>query len=181
MKLSVMDFMDLEIDSNTEEYSEERVRELWGNKKRLTPHEICDLKIPSEDKVVVLLTCITQSQARLFACDCAETDPYKDESSDRFIAIARRHADGFLTREELSDAHKEAWKLKDTDGLRITESDGYEVAWDMCYNAGWNQATVDSTDYTKDERTDEEEELRMVCYENEMKKRVKMLLDMIGN
>ena len=99
-------------------YTEERIRKLFGLRKRLTALQILRLPIPEEDWLWAVLHSdfLTDQQMRLFACDCAERvlpifkAAYPSDKHPReCIDVARRFANGAATKEELSAARDAAW------------------------------------------------------------------------
>lgn len=111
------------------EYSEERVRALFGRRKYMTASQILDLEIPAEDRIWAVLheELLTDTQLRMFACDCAErvlrherrngNEP--DGRSWAAVRVSRRYARGLATDDELADAQAYAM---DAFGIRVNRS-----------------------------------------------------------
>jgi len=92
------------------DYTEARVRELMGT--GLTPAQVSELPIPVEDRFWVLTHALyaqSPSQARLLACDIAETVAHLGgQVCVDTIAVARRYARGEATDRELASARASA-------------------------------------------------------------------------
>ena len=114
------------------EYTELRVKELIGRGK--TPLEICDLKIPAEDRFWVVLRneVIPENDLHELACKFAEQalraerkagrDPHPD--SWKIIKVKRRWLKGKATDEQLSAARSATWS----------------AAWSDAGSAAWSAA-----------------------------------------
>ncbi len=96
-----------------EEYTRDRVADLWDGRDGLTPREISELCIPVEDRLWALIyVVLNDRQRRLFACDCAERALQRERDNDRepdprgwaAIEAARKHAVGAATAAEMSAA-----------------------------------------------------------------------------
>jgi hypothetical protein len=96
-------------------YTRERVAELVG--EGMTPRQIAGLDIPAKDRLWCLISlAMDDRQRRMLACDCAEralirerdagSEP--DPRSWEAVRVARLHADGRATGEELAPARTAA-------------------------------------------------------------------------
>ena len=107
--ITVGDIMDLR---PCKEYSRERVAELWGGADALTLTQICDLDIPTMDRIWALCQLLPDREARLFACDCAARAlslvDNPDFRSMEAVTVARRYANGEATEAELKAAREAA-------------------------------------------------------------------------
>jgi hypothetical protein len=96
-------------------YSEERVRELAGDKERWSALEILALGIPAEDRLWAALReeLVGAPILHEFACRCAERALARIESPDpclaALIAAKRRWLRGEATGKELRAARAAAW------------------------------------------------------------------------
>ena len=90
------------------DYTAARVRELMGT--GLTPAQVSELPIPVEDRFWVFAHALSPVEARLLACDIAETVAHLGgQVCVDTIAVARRYAHGEATDEELAAARFAAW------------------------------------------------------------------------
>ena len=129
-------------------YPRERVAALWAGREALTAEEIAALEIPEADRVWALckwLGEISQSSARLFACDCADRALLRvanpDPRSVAAVAVARRHAAGDATDEEL-EAARWAARVAAWEAAR-------EVAWAAwaAWEAAWEAARAAAVEW----------------------------------
>ncbi len=107
------------------EYPKKRVIELIGDGK--TPLEICDLNIPSEDRLWVLLRLeiIPELKLHELACDFAQAVAHlnPDPRVQAVIDAKRKWIKGEITNEELAAARAAALAARD-------------AAWDAALAAG---------------------------------------------
>ena len=125
-------------------YTEARVRELM--QCGLTPAQISELPISVVDRFWVLAQALyaqSPSQARLLACDIAETVAYLGgRVCMDTIAVARRYARGEATDRELDSAWDSAWDAAGDaagdaawDAARAAAGD---AAWSAARDAAWD-------------------------------------------
>ena len=99
---------------NGENYTEARVRQLFGRRKYMTALQMLNLDIPYEDRLWAVLhdELIEARIMRLFACDVAEralrherlAGGEPDSRSWEALRVSRRYAVGKATEEELAAA-----------------------------------------------------------------------------
>jgi hypothetical protein len=121
-----------------EEYTREKVEELFSGRESLTARDIVDLYIPAKDKVWALLhnEFISDGQTHLYACDVAEralvaereAGREPDERSWAAIEAKRAWLDGKITDEELAAAREAA------------RGAAWAAAWEAARRAAWGAA-----------------------------------------
>jgi hypothetical protein len=127
-----------------ESYTPEMIRDGIGGGK--TPLEICDLDIPAQDKLWLLLReeIIPAKDLHEFACQFAETALHAERAAGRephpdswkAIEVKRRWMAGVATDEDLSAASATAW-----DAAWATAWDAaWATAWDAARDAAWAAA-----------------------------------------
>jgi hypothetical protein len=101
-----------------EDYTLERVSELWGGNDTLTPQQIAELDIPAADRLWALINaCMDDTKRRLFACDCVERALQRESAAGRepdsrsweAISVSRGFAYGDASEAELAAARCAAW------------------------------------------------------------------------
>jgi hypothetical protein len=122
-------------------YPRERVAALWGVREALAAAEIAALEIPEADRVWALckwLDALSQSSARLFACDYADRALSRvanpDPRSVAAVAVARRHAGGHATDEELVAAEWAA-RVAAWEAEHAMDAVASEAAWEAAASA----------------------------------------------
>jgi hypothetical protein len=87
-------------------YSDERILELFGGRESVSLLDVLQSDIPDADRVWVASRALSERDARLFACWCAEQvlPDDCDPRSRAAIEVARRFAYGKAARKELHAA-----------------------------------------------------------------------------
>ena len=128
--ITVDDIMDLR---PCEEYSRERVAELWGDADALTLTQICDLDIPTMDRIWAMCQLLPDREARLFACDCAARAlslvDNPDFRSMEAVTVARRYSNGEATEAELVSAEAGAWTAAVEAAWKTARDAAVAAAW----------------------------------------------------
>jgi len=102
---------------NGKNYTESKVKKLFGRRKHMSVLRVLNLKIPSEDRLWAVLRpeLIDEKTLRLFACDCAERILKAEQKAERktdirswkAIEVSRLFVYGEATKKEL-DAARDA-------------------------------------------------------------------------
>ena len=92
-------------------YDDDQIAEHFGDRESVTLLEVLDSEIAAQDRVWVASYALSERDARLFACWCAEQvlGDDCDPRSRAAVDVARRYALGEATSEELSAARDAAW------------------------------------------------------------------------
>ena len=147
-------------ENNGKNYTRERVTELWGGKKSLTPLEISALDIPAADRLWVLLRpeIIPEKLLHELACQFAEYSlhifekKYPDDKRPRLAIEAKRAwIKGEISDEELSIARDAAgdaaWAARAA--ARAARAAAGYAAWaarDAARDAAWDAARAAARD-----------------------------------
>ena len=141
------------------DYSEVRIRELFGKRRQATVQEILRSKIPPKDRlwVVLRVKLISPKILRLFACNCAERALKKerkmgrepDERSWAAVRVARRFAAGRASTDELVAARNAAGNVAGAvTGAAVTAMSAWRATRDnveaVAQAAAWNAAEAES-------------------------------------
>ena len=118
-------------------YPDDRVRELFGTRKRVTVRTIATAPIPVADRIWLLVRLMDARTQRIFACDCADRALARIASPDprsiEAVRVARLYADGKATNAELAAA----W---DAAGAAAGAA-AWAAAWDAAWAAAWAAET----------------------------------------
>lgn len=132
------------------EYTEEKVKKLFGRRRKLSGLQIAALRIKPDDIFWAVLKhgFLPDKSLRHFACDCAEHVLHffeeqhpEDKRPRQSIEMARCFAEGFATYEELATAGDASWAAA-RDASRAASRDASRAAswaasWDASRAASW--------------------------------------------
>jgi len=129
-----------------EEYTEARIRRLFGRRKYMDALRIAALDIPVEDRIWAAIHLLDDRQQRLWGCDCAERALFRERDAGRepdprsweAIRVSRLYANGEATLEELAAARAAAgaaWSAADA-AARAAAGAAWDAAGDARAAAG---------------------------------------------
>jgi hypothetical protein len=133
-----------------DEYSRSRVQKLGSGREGLTPLEICDLDIPAEDRLWVLLRpeIIPETQLHILACHRAEQallnerklghEP--DKRSWKAIEVKRAWIEGNASDEDLDAARAAAWDAARAAARDAARAAAWAAARAAAGDAAWDAA-----------------------------------------
>jgi len=131
---------------NGKNYTEKRVRKLFGRRKYMTADQIFNLDIPDEDKIWAMLhkELMTEREMRLFACDCAERALQRERRAGRepdkrswdAVHIARLYAEGKAAEDQLQVARAAAGAAARAAAWAAVRAAARAAAWAAAGAAG---------------------------------------------